>query len=112
MSTHLARIVAAFNAGRLNEVVAQTTDDYHYVDPTFGRVDGAAAHQALMHEILGRFPDRKMEVLRSWATPGAEFAECRWIGTRAEDGEIVTLHFATIIELEGGLVRRWANFRG
>jgi limonene-1,2-epoxide hydrolase len=107
MSTHLTRIVEAFNAGRLDDVVAQTTEDYQYSDPSFGRVDGAAAHRALTREILDRFPDRKMEVLRSWTTPDAEFAECRWIGTRTEDGEIVTLHFATIIELNGGLVRRW-----
>ena len=64
MSTHLTRIVEAFNAGRLDEVVAHTPADYHYSDPFFGRVDGAAAHQALMREILDRFPDRKIEVLK------------------------------------------------
>jgi ketosteroid isomerase-like protein len=112
MSTHLTRIVEAFNAGRVDDVVADTTEDYHYSDPFFGRADGPAAHQALMRDILERFPDRKIEVLRSWTAPDAEFGEYRWTGTRAADGEAVTYHFATIIELEDGLVRRFANFRG
>ncbi len=85
MSTHLTRIVEAFNAGRLDEVVAHTTEVYHYSDPFYGRVEGPAAHQALMRDILDRFPDRKIEVLRSWTASNAEFAEYRWTGTRADD---------------------------
>lgn len=75
MSNQLARIVEAFNAGRIDEVVARTTDDYHYSDPLSGRFDGAQAHEALMRQVLTRFPDRNIELFKSWSAPNAEFGE-------------------------------------
>lgn len=112
MTTHLARIVAAFNAGRLDEVVAQTTDDYYYSDPIGGRVDGASAHVAHMRSILDRYPDRRIDLLRLWVATGAEFGEYRWTGTPADGGAPRELVFATVIELDGDRVSRWANFTG
>ena len=111
-TTHLARMVEAFNAGHLDEVVAHTTDDYYYIDPIGGRVDGAAAHAAHMQTILHRFPDRKIEILRSWVANGAEFGEDRWTATPADGGDPKELIFATVIELDGDRLRRWANFTG
>ena len=112
MTSHLARIVDAFNANRIDEVVARTTDDYYYSDQTYGRIDGAEAHKALMHEILRRFPQRRMTIFKSWSAPGGEFGEGEWLsGTPTDGGEMVRLHFVTLIELEGDLMRRWSFFR-
>ena len=65
-----------------------------------------------MQSILDRFPDRKIEILRSWVANGAEFGEYRWTATPADGGDPKELIFATVIELEGDRLRRWANFTG
>lgn len=105
-------IVLAFNEGRVEDVVASVTEDYSYSDPTSGRIEGAAGHVALMRQVLERFPDRRIEILRSWRGDGGEFAEYRWTGTPAGGGQPVTMTFAAVIELDDELMRRFANFQG
>ena len=104
-------MVEAFNAGRLHELVDATTDDYSCSDPFTGRRDGAQAHEALMREVLERFPDRRIEVLGCWVADGAEFAEYRWTGTPADGGDPVEVVFGTVLEFTGSRLRRWANYR-
>ncbi len=111
MST-FAALVEAFNAGRLHELVSNTTEDYQYSDPILGRVDGADAHEALMRDVMKRFPDRRIELLNSWTADGAEFAEYRWTGTPAGGaGERIEMVFAALLEFRNGRLRRFANFR-
>ncbi|MGI8530542.1 MAG: nuclear transport factor 2 family protein [Geodermatophilaceae bacterium] len=110
--SRFGRIVVAFNEGRVEDVVASVTEDYSYSDPTSGRIEGSAGHVALMRQVLERFPDRRIEVLGSWRAEGAEFAEYRWTGTPAGGGQAVSMVFAAVIELDGGQMRRFANFQG
>ena len=105
-------IVVAFNEGRVEDVVASVTEDYCYSDPTSGRIEGSAGHVALMRQVLERFPDRRIEIMRSWRADAAEFAEYRWTGTPVGGGQPVTMTFAAVIELDGEQMRRFANFQG
>ncbi len=104
-------MVDAFNAGRVHELVADTTEDYRYSDPFSGELGGAAAHEALMHTVLDRFPDRRIDLLECWVAEGAEVARYRWTGTPADGGDPVEVLFVTVLEYEDGHLRRWANYR-
>ncbi|PRY51633.1 SnoaL-like protein [Geodermatophilus tzadiensis] len=104
-------MVDAFNDGRVDELVADTTADYRYSDPFLGAVDGAAAHEALMRQVLERFPDRRMELLECWVAEGVEVARYRWTGTPADGGAPVEVLFVAVLEFEDGHLRRWANHR-
>jgi len=85
------RIVAAFNEGRVDDVVDTATADYTYSDPITGTTRGATQHVALMRQVLERFPDRSVEIVNSWHGDGAKFAEYRWTGTPADGGEPVEM---------------------
>jgi SnoaL-like protein len=103
-------MVVAFNDGRVHELVADTTADYRYSDPFFGALDGAEAHEALMHSVLERFPDRRMELLECWVADGAEVARYRWTGTPTAGAPVEVL-FVAVLEFDDGHLRRWANYR-
>lgn len=103
----LDRLIEAFNEGRFDEVLADVTDDYVYVDPSSGPLD-AAAHRALMDTVLAAFPDRRIYISRSAAGDGVEFGEGRWTGTTAT-GETVTMEGTVVIDVEDGKMsaQRW-----
>ncbi|WP_139177269.1 nuclear transport factor 2 family protein [Geodermatophilus siccatus] len=96
--SRFAALVDAFDAGRVHELVADTTEDHRYSDPFSGERRGAAAHAALMHTVLERFPDRRMHLLECWVAAGAEVAEYSWTGTPAGGGDPVEVLFVAVLE--------------
>ncbi|MGY1698220.1 nuclear transport factor 2 family protein [Geodermatophilus sp. SYSU D00766] len=109
--SRFAEMVAVFNDRRVHDLVTDTTGDYRYSDPYFGEREGAAAHEALMREVLARFPDRRIDLLDCWVAEGAEVARYRWTGTPADGGDPVEVVFLAVLEFDDGRLRRWANYR-
>jgi len=100
--------VEAYNAGDVAGAMALAGDQYRYYDPTTGDAD-KATNEALMHQMLAAYPDRRLSITTLAVGDGCEFAECELHATPAAGGQPIHLTGVVAVRVAGGKMtsQRW-----
>lgn len=93
------RFVALWNEGRVREALGETAEDYSYWDSVMGGPHDRDAHVAMMESIFEAMPDRRISIIRQWATDDAEFCEYIWRGT-GRDGSVIESYYFGVFEFD------------
>src|SRR5215471_6965639 len=110
--TRFEKFADLFNEAQLVEALGEVADDYTYIDPVFGTVEGREAHLKVMQQVLAAYPDRAITVIGVWSAGDVEFAEYRWVGTPAAGGDTIDSSWAVVAEYRAGRLLRQRHYRG
>jgi hypothetical protein len=101
-----------FNDGDIDGLAGLLAPGYDYAEPVLGGVVDADGHLAAMRQYLDFIPDRRFEIGDRRPTPGGVALECRYVGTRAADGEQINVPVTIVFDLdnEGRRITRLRSY--